>query len=68
MIPIKKIFIDSKARATSSTSTSNFIIELPETYTLPQVSTKKAVREISITSVNDGPDNEPATRWVTLQL
>ena len=36
MIPIKKIFIDSKARAVGSTSTSNFIIDLPESYTMPE--------------------------------
>ena len=36
MIPIKKIFIDSKARASTSKSTSNFIIDLPESYTMPE--------------------------------
>ncbi len=36
MIPIKKMFIDSKARAAGSTSTSNFIIDLPESYTMPE--------------------------------
>ena len=36
MLPIKKIFIDSKARVAGSKSTSNFIIDLPESYTMPE--------------------------------
>ncbi len=36
MIPIKKIFVDSKARVAGSTSTSNFVIDLPKSYTMPE--------------------------------
>ena len=36
MLPIKKIFIDSKAKVAGSKSTSNFIIDLPESYTMPE--------------------------------
>jgi hypothetical protein len=36
MLPIKKIYIDSRHRTPDSVSTSNFKIQLPQAYTFPR--------------------------------
>ena len=35
MLPVKKIYVDSKARTSESQSTSNFVIDLKESFTMP---------------------------------
>ena len=63
MIPIKKIFIDSKARALTSTSTSNFIIDLPETYTMPEdCSFHICFQHLNFKSNNPTPDGWGKTK------
>ena len=55
MLPVKKIYIDSKARTSESQSTSNFVIDLKESFSMPD-DTVFSVAEVLIPYV-----------WPTLQ-
>ena len=36
MLPVKKIYIDSKAKTSDSKSTANFVVDLKESFTMPE--------------------------------
>ena len=36
MLPVNKIYIDSRARTDDGQSTSNFVVDLKESFTMPE--------------------------------
>ena len=57
MVPITKIYIDTRYKTSDSTSSSDFKVELPETITLPR-GTKAYITDVSVpntmTTITEG--------------